>query len=916
MYAIPNRNRRAPEIAAAVLAFIAFAGAARADIFQWEYIDPADPSQGKRQSTTLAPDGAGVDAAPGANLSNRDLTMAYLIGADLKAAVVYGSILTNADLSQSNLTDANFSLAWLIDANFAGAEVRGASFSLGFDGAYIGSGLTLAQLYSTASYQAHDLSGIGLGGNFQLAGGNFAGQNLTNANFGAAALANADLTNAEVRGANLGYTGITPAQLYSTASYQVHDLTEIGLSGDNLSGASFAGQNLTAADFYAATLTGADFIEANLAKVDFSYADLANADFAGAEVRGANFTVCCSGVGTGISLPQLYSTASYQARNLSSITLREHDLSGANLAGQNLSDASFHDAKLTGADFTGAQIRGAYIGKGPLTLEGTGITLGQLYSTANYRARDLVGVRLFGNRFDGGDFADQDLAHADLSGSTLTGADFAGANIRGTNFAKYSDYNYGTGITLAQLYSTTSYQARDLNGINLTGNDLAGANFAKQDLANANFVDATLAGANFSEANLTGAAFNGVSLTDADFREANLAEASFAAADLTGANFAGQDLRHVEFSGATLSSADLTGADVRVARFAYTNLTIAQLYATASYQVHDLSGIDLSGSQLTEANFAGQNLAHANLADAALTGADFTGADVRGANLDRGFLPFGTGITLAQLYSTASYQAHDLSEITLNHNDLSGGNFAGQNLANAYFQFTKLAAADFTGADLRGAYHGYAPDHPETINDNSIRIDGHIDGLELDGGAVLVVRDYDGNFRFDVLQPPIAITVEQHLAMGPSGTLRMVFEADAWDSTISFAPGIPVTLGGTLELTFAGDENPASRVGRTFDLFDWSGVTPTGVFAVSSPYTWDLSNLYTTGEVTVTAIPEPASFILTAVGLLGWVAQVRRPTSKQAKHRRSQQSQSFRSHRAVCLRALRVLLFGNWRFMP
>jgi hypothetical protein len=55
--------------------------------------------------------------------------------------------------------------------------------------------------------------------------------------------------------------------------------------------------------------------------------------------------------------------------------------------------------------------------------------------------------------------------------------------------------------------------------------------------------------------------------------------------------------------------------------------------------------------------------------------------------------------------------------------------------------------------------------------------------------------------------PPIPITADQHFVMGPGGTLQMVFEADAWDSTISFAPGIPVTLGGTLELSFAG---PAS----------------------------------------------------------------------------------------------------------
>ena len=43
--------------------------AAHADIFQWEYINPADPSQGKRQSTTLAPHGASVDAVPGPIIS-------------------------------------------------------------------------------------------------------------------------------------------------------------------------------------------------------------------------------------------------------------------------------------------------------------------------------------------------------------------------------------------------------------------------------------------------------------------------------------------------------------------------------------------------------------------------------------------------------------------------------------------------------------------------------------------------------------------------------------------------------------------------------------------------------------------------------------------------------------------------------
>ena len=130
------------------------------------------------------------------------------------------------------------------------------------------------------------------------------------------------------------------------------------------------------------------------------------------------------------------------------------------------------------------------------------------------------------------------------------------------------------------------------------------------------------------------------------------------------------------------------------------------------------------------------------------------------------------------------------------------------------------------------------------------------------------MRDYDGDSDDSIAAtPPIPITVDQHLTMGPGGTLRMVFEADAWDSTISFAPGIPVTLGGTLELTFADDVNLASQVGRTFDLFDWTGVNPTGAFAISSPYAWDLSNLYTTGEVTLTAVPEPASLVFVAIAL-------------------------------------------------
>jgi uncharacterized protein YjbI with pentapeptide repeats len=296
-------------------------------------------------------------------------------------------------------------------------------------------------------------------------------------------------------------------------------------------------------------------------------------------------------------------------------------------------------------------------------------------------------------------------------------------------------------------------------------------------------------------------------------------------------------------------------------------ITLAQLYSTASYQAHDLSGISLFGHNLAGANFAGQNLANANFSYATLTGADFTEANLADANFFYATLSdadFSHAILSgAYIYSAtltgANFGEANLTYVTFGRANLTGADFHKANLANAIFYEDTFTGTDFSAADARGATY---LDLSSATTTNLIRPDGHINGLVLDGGGLLVVRDYDGNANPPHPLPPIpplSIVTDDHFAMGPGGTLRMVFEVDGWDSTISFAPGIPVTLGGTLELTFADNVNLAGQLGRTFDLFNWTGVTPTGVFAISSRYMWDLSNLYSTGEITLIAVPEPAT---------------------------------------------------------
>jgi hypothetical protein len=111
--------------------------------------------------------------------------------------------------------------------------------------------------------------------------------------------------------------------------------------------------------------------------------------------------------------------------------------------------------------------------------------------------------------------------------------------------------------------------------------------------------------------------------------------------------------------------------------------------------------------------------------------------------------------------------------------------------------------------------------------------------------------------------------IQDRAAIADGGALQLVIEDDAWDSFISFAAGIPVQLGGTLELTFADNVDVSTQLGRTLRLFNWTGVSPIGRFDVYSPYLWDVTKLYTTGEVTLVAVPEPTAARHLIMGISG-----------------------------------------------
>ena len=440
-------------------------------------------------------------------------------------------------------------------------------------------------------------------------------------------------------------------------------------------------------------------------------------------------------------------------------------------------------------------------------LRGSDLTRASLYSSWLDNA-DLTGAIMDSANASKANFTDAKLTNANLNRAMVQQANLRGANLTGA------------------ILTGTDFTGSDFTGANLTGGDLTGimmrsyipSGNTKITFTNANLTNANLSGLTFDgngTFGFAGAKLNGAKLTGTKFQNSlNLTNTSLVGTNLSGISFYGLNFANANFTDANVAGADfhytVTGYD------GWNYFNKEMLYSTASYKNKDLHGINLSSNTLTGWNFAGQNLTSADLSANGLSSANFAGANLTSAKLT--------------------------------------GNLIDANFANANFTSTILTSgSNFTRADLRGATAFVAGAAKMT---NAILPDGTINGLNLSDNTTFSVRDHS-----------VAITAGTAFVLADTSTLQLIFSDGTWGSTISVAPGVTPVLSGTLKLLIDPAADLNALCDKTFTLFNW-GTLPTTQFGqiVADPlpagYSWDTSELYTTGRVMV-AVPEP-----TVLGLL------------------------------------------------
>jgi uncharacterized protein YjbI with pentapeptide repeats len=767
--------------------------------------------------------------------------------AELPHANLNFANLRGASFRDTNLRDATFQQSDLAGANFEGASIEGAEF--------VEAGFDRAMLASTASYRNKrltdmrfanidffdfDFSGQNLRGTVfertPLEGASFRGADLTNAVLPPDAL-RIDLTDAVIDGTQLR---LQSSQLYSTRNYQSGVLHRLLLPQWPMVNWDFRHQDLMDSDFRGSDLLGAQFDGAILDGVNFTGANLAGASFHGADISGA---VLRETTRQGWTRAQFETTASYLNRQVRHVDLSANDLSGWDFSHADLTGANFENSNVVGTVFDDAIIRDA-------NFILTQLSFAQLRTTRSYRDRDLRGIKLLELDVGGWDFTGQDLRDADLRwGRVDSRTRFSGARINGAYVAVRDGAN---SWTFDHLYSTASYQRRDLSGVQFWGN-LSRIDFTQQDLRNSHF-NGRLNNAVFQNADIRGASFrNSVDLTreqiyvTSSYQDRDLQGVDFANVDVGGWDFRDQNLSGVTFG--TVDNADFTGATIRGAHLStQAGFTRQQLRSTASYQNKDLRGINWESSDLAQWEFSDQDLRGANFSWANVADANFTNARIEGARFS------GSTFDLEQLMASASFRDASLAAIELVGVDLSRGDLSDQNLSFANLERADLRGTDFSRADLRGAI----VDERSLLAANTMNTilpNGDIQQLRLSDNHDMLIRNAS-----------VPITIREGMVMETGATLTFVLDDRPWESVISIDANGPVVVAGTLVLAIAPDIAADQIIGKQFQLFDADSVVPTfSSVQTMQGAVWDLGALEAHGWVSLLAVPREIDMISSAI---------------------------------------------------
>ena len=347
--------------------------------------------------------------------------------------------------------------------------------------------------------------------------------------------------------------------------------------------------------------------------------------------------------------------------------------------------------------------------------------MGQAGGSAASGPMEAGAVSLAGARL-----RDADLRYVRAQGAALPGADLRRANLQFGDLrdTDLSDANLeGAHLEQARLDYTSHKNARNWFLAYYDPGQCQRLGLAADQNAR---MDRRLHGGrtDLSGYNLSGAPLRRASLRDADLQRACLQYTDLTDADLQMADLTGGSLRDATLAGAHLYRAILDDVDVQGAHFEKailaddTGATSGSLlhsrnWLLAHYNAQQMTDLGLPtdhDERLTARDFSGYQLENLDLHGSRFVGLRFVKATFYQANLSRSDLRAAT-------FQNAVFYGADLSGATL-----SGADLTGANLQSARLEGADLTDAVLTGAALTGAEYDpntkwptpdFAAHHPE-----------------------------------------------------------------------------------------------------------------------------------------------------------------------------------------------------------